>query len=504
MNSPIETKKNYYNKMREKGKSFYVYLVLRILVILTAVRCIFEGNYESFMLCILSLVLFTLPAVFQEKFKIVIPPAFEIIIYLFIYAAEILGEVNAYYTAIPGWDTMLHTLNGFLAAAIGFSMIDLLNRNSKSLSLSPFYQAMMAFCFSMTIGVVWEFFEFTMDQLFYVDMQKDFIVKTIASVTLDPQQAQNVIKVPDIVRTMIETADGGRIVVEGGYLDIGILDTMKDLMVNFLGAIVFSVFGYIFVKNEQKGTGKENIAGKMKLSRAEDDEADVTDVQPKKTRKPQSAKPQTDGNGEGRAPKKKAPKSGEGEAPKKKVTKSEEGQAPKKKVTKSGEGQAPKKKAPKSEEGQAPKKKVTKSGEGETPKKKAPKSGEGQASEKKVKKSGEGQVQETLEKTAPKKKVTKTGDAAEQSTSSSKKPAQKSGNTQSSKKPAQKSGNTASSKPKTRKPEENTKPKAQKPENEKPEDVKAEEALQEPVISVQVLDETVSAETKETKTENEE
>ena len=505
MNSPIETKKNYYNKMREKGKSFYVYLVLRILVILTAVRCIFEGNYESFMLCILSLVLFTLPAVFQEKFKIVIPPAFEIIIYLFIYAAEILGEVNAYYTAIPGWDTMLHTLNGFLAAAIGFSMIDLLNRNSKSLSLSPFYQAMMAFCFSMTIGVVWEFFEFTMDQLFYVDMQKDFIVKTIASVTLDPAQAQNVIKVPDIVRTMIETADGGRIVVEGGYLDIGILDTMKDLMVNFLGAIVFSVFGYIFVKNEQKGTGKENIAGRLKLSKAADDEDDTPDVQPqKKTRKPQSAKPQTDGNGEGRAPKKKAPKSGEGEAPKKKVTKSEEGQAPKKKVTKSGEGQAPKKKAPKSEEGQAPKKKVTKSGEGETPKKKAPKSGEGQASEKKVKKSGEGQVQETLEKTAPKKKVTKTGDAAEQSTSSSKKPAQKSGNTQSSKKPAQKSGNTASSKPKTRKPEENTKPKAQKPENEKPEDVKAEEALQEPVISVQVLDETVSAETKETKTENEE
>ena len=245
MESPRKTRKHYEDQMRSKGRSFYVYVVLRTLVILTAIRCLFEGNYESVMLCVLSLILFLLPAVFQEKFKIVIPPAFEIIIYLFIFAAEILGEVNAFYTAIPGWDTMLHTLNGFLCAAIGFSLVDLFNRNSKNVSLSPFYLATVAFCFSMTIGVIWEFFEFAMDHFFYLDMQKDFIVKTIASVTLDPAQAQNVIKVPDITRTVIETAGGGQTIVEGGYLDIGILDTMKDLLVNFLGAIVFSVFGYI-------------------------------------------------------------------------------------------------------------------------------------------------------------------------------------------------------------------------------------------------------------------
>ena len=409
MNNPRQIQKHYRDQMREKGKSFYVYMVLRIIVIITAVRCLFEGNYESFSLCILSLILFLLPTLFQEKFKIFIPPAFEIIIYLFIFAAEILGEVNAFYTTIPGWDTMLHTLNGFLAAAIGFSMIDLLNRNSRSLNLTPFYQAMVAFCFSMTIGVVWEFFEFAMDRFFCLDMQKDFIVNTIASVTLDPAHAQNVIKVPDIVRTIIETADGGRVVVENGYLDIGILDTMKDLLVNFLGAIVFSILGYFYVKNEQKGTGKENIAGRMKLSVVDDD--GPSRKTPVKSARPQSGKPQTvkrqtakpeAGTGEKRqAPKKKVVKTADGEPVKK--------QAPKKKAVKPAEGeavkqQAPKKKAVKPAEGeavkqQAPKKKAVKPAEGEAVKQQAPK--------KKAVKPAEG---EAVKKQVPKKKVVKTED----------------------------------------------------------------------------------------------
>ena len=96
---------------------------------------------------------------------------------------------------IPAWDTMLHTMNGFLCAAIGFSLVYLLNRGSKNVNLSPFYLALVAFCFSMTIGVIWEFVEFTMDQLFYLDMQKDFIVTAFGSVKLDPEQAQNVIRI---------------------------------------------------------------------------------------------------------------------------------------------------------------------------------------------------------------------------------------------------------------------------------------------------------------------
>lgn len=239
-------------------KQFIAYSILRILVLLTAVRCAFTHNYESLAICVLTLVLFLLPSLFEQLLKIEIPPVFQIIIYLFIFAAEILGEVNKYYTAIPGWDTMLHTINGFLCAAIGFSLFNILNRGSKSMQLSPFYLSLVAFCFSMTVGVVWEFIEFTADQMFFLDMQKDFVVSSFASVTLDESNTQIPVRISEITRTIIETKNGDPIVIEGGYLDIGIIDTMKDLMVNFIGAIVFSVIGYFYeARNKTKSVAKE-------------------------------------------------------------------------------------------------------------------------------------------------------------------------------------------------------------------------------------------------------
>ena len=237
------------NRIALNRRLFILYSVLRGLVIVTGVRSFFMHNYESMALCVLSLILFLLPSFFEDRFQISIPPVFQGIIYLFIYAAEILGEVNHYYTAIPGWDTMLHTLNGFLCAAIGFSLVELLNRHSRASRLSPEYLAIMAFCFSMTVGVLWEFFEFTMDQMLYLDMQKDFLVRNIASVRLDPSASQVPFRISDITRTIVETADGSRHVIEGGYLDIGIIDTMKDLQVNFIGAAVFSILGYFYVKS---------------------------------------------------------------------------------------------------------------------------------------------------------------------------------------------------------------------------------------------------------------
>lgn len=235
-----------------RRKQFIVYSILRVLVILTAIRCLFTQNYESFTVCILSLILFLVPSVFEERLMIEIPTTFHIIIYLFIYAAEILGEVNKYYTAIPGWDTMLHTLNGFLCAAIGFSLVQILNRGSKNLSLSPFYMAFMAFCFSMTVGVLWEFFEFSCDRFLKKDTQKDFIVTEISSVNLDEANSQIPVSISNIENTTIKTKDGKIYVIDGGYLDIGIIDTMKDLMVNFVGAVVFSGIGYVYESNPLK------------------------------------------------------------------------------------------------------------------------------------------------------------------------------------------------------------------------------------------------------------
>ena len=270
MKSPANIIQRLKERIRLDKKTFLLYSVLRALVILSAVRCFLMQNYEGLALCILSLILFLLPAFFEAKMKVDIPPLFEGSIYLFIYAAEILGEVNHYYTLIPGWDTMLHTINGFLCAAIGFSMVELLNRSSRRISLSPLYLAVVAFCFSMTIGVCWEFIEFTADQLFFLDMQKDTIVQTIGSVNLDPTHSQIPVKVSDIVKTVIYTASGDTVTVEGGYLDIGIIDTMKDLFVNFIGAITFSVIGYFYESKRGKRTAK--IAQSLILRKYTDEE----------------------------------------------------------------------------------------------------------------------------------------------------------------------------------------------------------------------------------------
>lgn len=232
-----------------------VYIILRALVIVAIVAQSFKGNFENVFLCVLTLFLFTLPSFLERTIRIEIPDTLEVIILLFIFAAEILGEIQAYYIQYPYWDTMLHTLNGFLCAAIGFSLLDILNRNEKlKFSLSPVYLAVVAFCFSMTIGVLWEFFEFSMDQLFLLDMQKDTVVNSIGSVMLDPTGGNHPVSIKHITDVIVVTADGAQQSLGlGGYLDIGIIDTMKDLFVNFIGAVVFSTIGFFYVKNRGKG-----------------------------------------------------------------------------------------------------------------------------------------------------------------------------------------------------------------------------------------------------------
>ena len=237
-------------ELREHKSSFIVYFVLRILVIVTMILQFLNGNYEDFFLCILTLILLIMPSLIQVTLKIELPTVLEILILIFIFSAEILGEIREYYIMIPMWDTILHTINGFLAAAIGFSMVDLLNRSDRmTFQLSPLFTAIVAFCFSMTIGVVWEFFEFGMDMIFGLDMQKDTVIQAIRSVTLNPD-GRNIVSVIDPIRSVVIN---GKELGIGGYLDIGLIDTMKDLIVNFIGAVVFSVFGYVYVKNRGKG-----------------------------------------------------------------------------------------------------------------------------------------------------------------------------------------------------------------------------------------------------------
>lgn len=239
----------------EKRSVTMVYILLRTSVVLVMLAQIFNRNFENVFLCVLTLILFMLPSTLERKLDLDLPNTLEIIILLFIYAAEILGEIGAYYVTFPYWDTVLHTLNGFLCAAIGFSLLDILNRhNDVRFHLSPLYLAIMSFCFSLTVGVIWEFFECTMDQLFFLDMQKDTVVSAIGSIMLDPTGGNTPIVLKNITDVIVVQADGTQTALGlGGYLDIGLLDTMEDLFVNFIGALTFSIIGYFYVRSRGKG-----------------------------------------------------------------------------------------------------------------------------------------------------------------------------------------------------------------------------------------------------------
>lgn len=238
-------------ELREHKSSFCVYMVLRVLVIAVLCFQIYDKNLESAFLSVLTLLLLFIPSFVQVTFRIELPTVLEIMVLLFIFAAQILGEISGFYVIFPFWDTMLHTLNGFLAAAIGFSLVDILNKSEKLVfNLSPFFAVMVAFCFSMTIGAVWEIFEFTMDQIAGFDMQKDTVVQWISSVDLDPTGGNTPTGIYDISEVYIN----GTALGLGGYLDIGLYDTMYDLIVNFIGAAVFSVIAYIYLRNQERFT----------------------------------------------------------------------------------------------------------------------------------------------------------------------------------------------------------------------------------------------------------
>lgn len=255
------------DKLRGRQGDF-VQLILQLLVVAGAVgQCLLHEYYNVF-LCVLTLLAFNIPRIIDRRFHVKIPVALEIVILLFIYAHMILGEISSFYTRFPYWDTMLHTINGFLMAAIGFSMIDILNQHPRvHISMSPIFVAFVAFCFSMTIGILWEFFEFAMDQFAHTDMQKDFFVTSLYSVAINPSGLNEIVPLSDIQKTVVyylENGERAAYVMNGGYLDVGIIDTMKDLIVNCIGAVVFSVIGIVYIKNRGRGKVAESFIPQLK------------------------------------------------------------------------------------------------------------------------------------------------------------------------------------------------------------------------------------------------
>ena len=241
-------------KMKEEPGAFWTYVILRTIVILVLIRSIWIGRYDNAIVCVYVLVLYMLPQFVENRMNIEIPSVLEIIIFVFVFLAEVLGEIQAYFLKVSFWDTMLHTTAGFLLAAVGFSLVNLLNRNEKNkFQLSPAYLALVAFCFSMTMGVLWEFFEYGADRLLLLDMQKDTVLSQISTVDLDPTLSNTPVVISGIEDVVLQLSDGSTYALGlGGYLDIGIYDTMADLFVNFVGAVVFSVIAFFETRSEKR------------------------------------------------------------------------------------------------------------------------------------------------------------------------------------------------------------------------------------------------------------
>ena len=260
MNLLKKARHNYYRfetlvakQYRESKLTFFVYMTLRLLVTAVLIISIIRGRYENITMCVIALILFTIPPIFERTLNADFPTVFEIVILMFVFSAQILGELACFYIKFSFWDTMLHTIGGFVFAAFGFSLIDLLHKdNQMKFKLSPIYLAISSFSFSIMLSVLWEFFECGMDYYFGADMQKDTIVKNFQSVMLDPTNKNIPVKVTNINNVIID----GTPLPFSGYLDIGLLDTMKDLAVCALGALVFGIIAYQYVKTG----GKNKIA----------------------------------------------------------------------------------------------------------------------------------------------------------------------------------------------------------------------------------------------------
>lgn len=145
-------------EMRQHKVKAGVYIIIRLILVSLLTAGILNGKWENVMTCVLTLGLLMLPLFIDRKLSVALPSVLETIVVLFVFAANVMGELGAFYEKIPIWDSLLHAVNGFICAGVGFGLTDILNRSERvKLSLSPMFVCLFSFCFSMTVGVVWEF-----------------------------------------------------------------------------------------------------------------------------------------------------------------------------------------------------------------------------------------------------------------------------------------------------------------------------------------------------------
>ena len=248
MSKAKKTVKDYF---KEKNKfALFVFLIIWSLTFIAFINTIIIGDWVKIGLSFAALMFYLIPSFVSCRFKLCLPATLEITFYLFVFASLVLGEIFAFYGPFPFWDIILHLLSGFVIASIGLSIVKIINKGEKS----RLFTLLFAFCFSMTLGTMWECLEFTFDMTARTDAQKDAHVRQISTITLQRDGGNRPVRLDNIEKTDIYLQNGEIITIDEGFLDIGIMDTMKDILVNMAGATLFCIMGVSYLKNSKKDT----------------------------------------------------------------------------------------------------------------------------------------------------------------------------------------------------------------------------------------------------------
>lgn len=260
-------------------RKFILYVLTRLIFILVGVVSALFEDYLTAFLCAIALVFFLLPTFLYNKFNIEVPAALEISAVLFTFMCVVGGEIGHLYAQFPLWDKILHTFSGFLIAAIGLAFIDFFTKRKATVfRLSPFFAVFFAFFFALGVEVMWEFLEYAIDTFTgTTDMQADYFIDAFTSKKAGGETNPVPIVVDGIESVVIHFADGREALVLKGYIDIGLADTMHDLIVGAAGALLFCAIEFIAIKNRDKRMQKisESFVPKKHESQEEQALSDV-------------------------------------------------------------------------------------------------------------------------------------------------------------------------------------------------------------------------------------
>lgn len=183
-------------------------ILLKLILLVEATIAAWQQHWLTVGIVAGILAITFIPLLMARRFRVFIPPEFEVLAIVFVFASLFLGEVHGYYTRFWWWDLVLHTSSGLLMGILGFLLVHVLNETEDiNLHMTPGFVAFFAFTFAVSVGALWEIFEFAMDSLFGMSMQKPMLG--------DPS---------------------------------GLTDTMWDMIVNALGALLIAVLGYGYLK----------------------------------------------------------------------------------------------------------------------------------------------------------------------------------------------------------------------------------------------------------------